>query len=134
MKILKTCVPFLTLFFLISFSTVQGDVKPVKDIRNINTIIIEKGTLSFSPKVILVKPGTTVTWANQDSQDHFLMFSSATSDAKTIENEPPVNEPLHPGDRFQHKVSHVGVYPFFCGIHNQMWGMVMVDEHVAGSR
>ncbi|MHB8482885.1 MAG: cupredoxin domain-containing protein [Nitrospiria bacterium] len=131
MKFLKTSIPFLTLFLLVSLSIVKGDVKPVQDVRNLNVITVEKGTLAFSPKVILVKPGTTVTWVNQDIQDHFLMFSSATSDVKTTENEPPVNEPLHPGTRYQHKISHTGIYPFFCGIHNQMWGMVMVDENVA---
>ena len=127
----KTYLPLLTIFLVSSFSIVKGDVKPVKDVRNLNVISVEKGTLAFSPKVILVKPGTTITWANQDIQQHFLMFSSATSDAITTENEPPVNEPLPPGVRFQHKVSHVGIYPYFCAIHNQMWGMVMVDENIA---
>jgi plastocyanin len=121
-----------TLFLLLfSLSLVKGSSKPVPDVRNLNIITIEKGTLSFSPKVVLVKPGTTLTWINQDVQDHFLMLSSATSNEKTLANEPPLNEPLSPGARFQHKITHTGIYPFFCAIHNQMWGMIMVDENVA---
>ncbi|MBI1822774.1 MAG: hypothetical protein HY200_02315 [Nitrospirae bacterium] len=119
---------FLLLF---SIPLVKGSSKPVPDVRNLNLITVEKGTLSFSPKVVLVPPGTTLTWVNQDIQDHFLMFSSAASNEKTLANEPPVNQPLPPGIRFQHKISHTGIYPFFCAIHNQMWGMVMVDENMS---
>jgi plastocyanin len=122
-------------FFLsISLSMVKGSSKPVKDVRNLNLITIEKGTLSFSPKVILVKPGTTVTWVNQDTQDHFLMFSPAASNAKSNEPDSMINQPLPPGARFQHKIERVGIYTYFCGIHNQMWGLVMVDENVASTR
>jgi len=123
---------FLPILFLLlsSITLVKGSSKPVPDVRNLNLIVVEKGTLSFSPKVVLVKPGTVLTWVNQDIQDHFLMLSSATSNEKTIANEPPVNQPLPPGTRFQHKISHTGIYPFFCAIHNQMWGMIMVDENV----
>ena len=120
----------LSLLFWILFSLpfVYGSARPVPDVRNIDRIVIQKGTFSFSPKVVLVKPGTTITWINEDIQDHFLMFSSALSNEKTLASEPPVNEPLPPGIQYRHKVSHTGIYPFFCAIHNQMWGMVMVDE------
>jgi plastocyanin len=123
---------FLPILFLLLFSLsfVNGSTKPVPDVRNLNLITVEKGTFSFTPRVVLVKPGTTLTWVNQDGQDHFLMLSSATSNEKTIANEPPLNEPLPPGARFQHKISHAGIYPFFCAIHNQMWGMVMVDDNI----
>lgn len=121
-------------FLFISLSMVKGTATPVKDVRNLNLITIEKGTLSFSPKVVLIKPGTTVTWVNQDIQDHFLMFSPAASNTKNNEPDLMINEPLPPGTRFQHKIGRVGIYTFFCGIHNQMWGMVMVDENVASTR
>jgi plastocyanin len=123
-------LPFLFVL-LFSLPPASGSSRAVPDVRNLSLITIEKGTLSFSPKVVLVRPGTTLTWVNQDVQDHFLMFSSATSNEKTMANEPPINQPLPPGIHFQHKVAHSGIYPFFCAIHNQMWGMVMVDENIA---
>lgn len=124
----------LPTFFLLLFCLplVKGSSKPVPDVRNLNIFTIEKGTLSFSPKVVLVKPGTVLTWINQDSQEHFLMLSPATSNEATIANEPPINQSLPPGGRFQHKINHIGIYPFFCAIHNQMWGMIMVDESASG--
>jgi len=108
------------LLSLSSVSLVKGSSKPVGDVRNKTEFTVEKGTFSFSPKVVLVRPGTNLTWINQDTQDHFLMLSNATSNEKTIASEPPINQPLPPGFRFQHKISHTGIYPFFCAIHNQM--------------
>ena len=126
------CIPALSLILFSSHA--GGEVKRAKDVRNLNLITVEKGTLLFSPRVVLVKPGTTITWSNQDDRDHFLMLSPATSSQASMTEEPPFNEALPPGALIKHKITHVGIYPFFCAIHNQMWGMVMVDEQVGGSK
>lgn len=132
-------VSFQVLFFSLGGGVSQGEEKKVeekkvKDVRNLTAITVEKGTLAFSPKVILVKPGTTLTFANQDDREHFLMLSPATSSETAMEEEPSLNAPLPPGAKITHKITHIGIYPYFCGIHNQMWGMVMVDNNVGSGK
>ncbi|HXN06973.1 MAG TPA: plastocyanin/azurin family copper-binding protein [Nitrospiria bacterium] len=134
MRKLIFVISFQIVFFSLAAGVSPGEEKKVKDVRGLTAITVEKGTLAFSPKIILVKPGTAITFANQDDREHFLMLSSATSSQTAMEEEPPLNEPLPPGAKITHKITHIGIYPYFCGIHNQMWGMVMVDNNVGSGK
>jgi plastocyanin len=72
--------------------------------------------LKFSPTGMTVKVGTTVVWTNNDTHNHTVqsehnIFSSAN---------------LAPGKSFSYTFNSVGTYNYYCAIHPDMKGMIIV--------
>jgi len=72
---------------------------------------------AFSPGVLTVPIGATVTWTNQDSVPHVV--ASAGDQFK----KSPV---LKPGQRFSNVFATAGTYSYFCSIHPRMTGKIIV--------
>ena len=74
---------------------------------------------AFSPATITVKPGTTVTWTNQDSASHTIMSDGtpAAFSSGTLAN----------GATYQFTFTSPGTYPYHCTIHPSMTGTVVVQ-------
>jgi plastocyanin len=72
----------------------------------------------FDPKELVVTAGTTVTWVNADDFPH-----TATSTAS-----PPVfdSKTLEKDDKFSFQFTTPGTYDFFCKLHPNMTGRVIV--------
>jgi plastocyanin len=70
---------------------------------------------TFSPPVITVRVGATVTWANKDEDAHTVAFDGA-----------PASRPLVNGDTYTHTFTQAGSYAYICSLHPFMQGMVMV--------
>jgi Icc protein len=73
---------------------------------------------TFSPKVLTIRAGTTVTWTNEDDIPHTVTSSDdrfKSSDA------------LDTGDRFALRFDKAGTYPYYCTIHPKMEGKVVVE-------
>ena len=72
----------------------------------------------FSPSVVVITPGSTIRFENQDPFDHNA-FSN-----------PPHGEfdfgLADRGSTVQKKLKHSGVYPVFCNIHSRMASFVIV--------
>ena len=72
----------------------------------------------FKPKTVVVKPGTKVTWTNDDSSIHDIKDTS------------PLGTPVGPsqskGDTFSITYGQPGTYSYVCGIHPYMTGSVEV--------
>lgn len=78
-----------------------------------NTIIIKD--FSFSPKVMTIKKGTTVTWINNDSPTHNIKGDAFKSmDLKT-------------GDTFEFTFNETGTFDYICGLHPKMTGTIIVE-------
>lgn len=71
---------------------------------------------TFSPAVLNVPVGTTVTWVNQDDTAH-----TVTSVDKKFGSQG-----LDTGDMFSYKFATPGTYSYFCSIHPQMVGKIIV--------
>jgi len=72
----------------------------------------------FAPATLEVKAGTEVVWANQDNFDHWVLADDKTSfDSKT----------LGEAATYAHTFTIPGTYPYFCNIHNQMKGAIVVS-------
>ncbi len=71
---------------------------------------------AFVPAVIQVAAGATVTWTNQDIEQHTVTARdhSFTSDA------------LATAQTFKHQFNQAGVAEYFCEIHPHMIGHVIV--------
>jgi plastocyanin len=73
--------------------------------------------LAFVPDSILVVPGTTVRWTNNDNVTH-----TVTSDPAGLFN----SGPLQPGESFEYRFDAPGSYSYICTIHPSMTGAVIV--------
>ena len=71
----------------------------------------------FSPFIVHVPPGTTVTWTNTGDQPH-----SATSDTQVWDSDI-----LQKGQSFSFKFDQPGSYDYFCKPHPFMRGKIVVD-------
>jgi plastocyanin len=72
---------------------------------------------AFLPQRITVKPGTTVTWTNDDDDSH-----TVASSAKLFKSGP-----LDTGDKFSFTFTTPGTYAYFCSVHPQMTGTIVVE-------
>jgi plastocyanin len=72
---------------------------------------------AFSPMVIQVRAGTTVTWTNRDTDNHTVTFMPAMMMNGTI---------LAPGGSFSYTFSAPGTYNYLCMYHQGMIGRVVV--------
>jgi plastocyanin len=77
---------------------------------------------AFSPERIVVKPGSTVTWINDDDIPHTVASSSKLFKSKTLDT----------ADKFSFTFTTPGAYEYFCSLHPHMTGTVVV-EGVSGS-
>ena len=72
---------------------------------------------TFTQPTITVRPGTTVTWINDDDIPHTVV----AADNKTFRSKV-----LDSGDRFTFTFATAGVYGYYCSIHPHMTGKVVV--------
>lgn len=71
----------------------------------------------FHPARLVVPVGTTVTWINHDEEPHLV----ASTDGG-FRNSPA----LDTGDRYSTRFRKPGTYTYFCSIHPQMVGTIVV--------
>lgn len=77
----------------------------------------------FSTPSVTVRPGTTVTWINQDDDAHTV---TSTSNAFRSPG-------LDTGETFSYTFTQPGTYEYFCTLHPLMTGKVVVTPERSGS-
>lgn len=78
---------------------------------------IDKNT--FVPERVVVKPGTTVRWINAERRTtHSVLFPE----------EKLESERLLPGESWERRFERPGLYPYTCGPHPEMKGVVVVAD------
>ncbi|MGE5027963.1 MAG: plastocyanin/azurin family copper-binding protein [Betaproteobacteria bacterium] len=79
---------------------------------------IEK--MEFAPQLVKIKPGTTVKWVNHEKRtNHSILFEKEGL---------PESDRLFPGESWQRTFDKPGAYPYVCGPHPDMTGVVEVAE------
>ena len=73
---------------------------------------------SFTPQVLNIAVGTTVTWTNSDDIPHTVV---STDDPKTFKSKA-----LDTDDKFSFTFTNAGSYSYFCSIHPKMTGTIVV--------
>ena len=71
---------------------------------------------SYSPGSITVAAGATVTWANNDNEQHTVTANDASWDSGIFDQ----------GGTYSRSFAAAGTYPYFCVIHPDMTGTVVV--------
>ena len=85
-----------------------------------HTVLVGISGFSFTPREIVVKPGSTVTWANHDQVPH-----TVTSKDKGGELS---SQALDTDDTYVHTFTRPGDYAYYCTVHPFMTGVVHVRQ------
>ena len=117
--------PVLLITFLLSVGFVFTPNLNAADFK----IVVKAGTKAFTPQAIKIKSGDTVTWMNNDQEEHFLTSAgpSGTKEVKRAEDL-FIHKLIHPGESYSHPFTEPEIYHYFCAIHNEMWGTVVVEK------
>lgn len=88
--------------------------------QNGNAVTVELAKISFSPQGIKIKPGTTVTWINNDPVAH---------NVRQIESAFLSPDAMDEGVTFSFTFETPGTYKYQCTLHHpNMNGVVIVED------
>jgi plastocyanin len=85
----------------------------------------------FSPNVLSVAPGTTVTWKNTDTVSHYVTSGVPTDNTTgTVFDSGNL---IKPAGTYQFTFANAGTFNYFCTVHPWMTGQVIVGGAAASS-
>jgi plastocyanin len=87
-----------------------------------------KTTDAYAPNPLEINVGDTVTWTNKDSQPHTVTSGSGGQPDGKFDSSPNFNPLMLPQGIFSHTFNEAGEFPYYCGLHPNMVGTVMVSE------
>ena len=71
---------------------------------------------AYTPQVLTVTPGTTVTWTNADEDPHTVTANDKSFHSAALDTD----------DRYSFTFTKLGEYAYFCSLHPHMIGKVIV--------
>ena len=83
--------------------------------QDANTIVMKN--FDFSPMMLSVKAGTTVTWKNLDGEPHTVVSPDGVFRSHALDQ----------GDAFTFKFDKPGTYKYICSIHPKMRAAIIVQ-------
>jgi plastocyanin len=84
--------------------------------------VVKIDNFTFSPATLIVAPGTTVTWTNDDDIPHTVAAKDKSFRSK----------PMDTGNQFSYTFATPGEYDYFCSLHPHMVGKIVVKSADAG--
>ena len=84
------------------------------------TITVEIKSFKFVPQEITIKSGTTVQWINKEKRGYHNAWFEAQGE--------PEPEYLFPEDTYDRSFTTAGDFPYRCGPHPEMTGVVHVTQ------
>lgn len=81
----------------------------------------EKDNSCYSPYLITVDAGSTITWTNNDNVIHTVTAGSPNTVSSGFDSGL-----FAAGETFEHTFEESGTYPYFCLLHPWMEGVVVV--------
>ena len=72
---------------------------------------------SFTPPIVTVPAGTAVTWTNSDDIPHTVLSDDQVFKSKALDTD----------EKFSYTFTKPGTYPYFCSIHPNMTGKIVVQ-------
>ncbi|SAK47322.1 plastocyanin [Caballeronia arationis] len=103
----------LTLFALAAIAA-----SPLARSANASDATIHIDNFAFSPQTLRVAAGTKVTWVNRDDMIHTIVDENKSTFKST---------PMDTDQSFSFVFAKPGTYRYFCSIHPQMTGTVVVE-------
>ena len=84
-------------------------------------IEVKIDNFTFNPKQVTVKAGDTITWVNHDDIPHTVASQTQAFRSKALDTD----------DKFSFTFATPGTYPYFCALHPQMTGTIVVEASAA---
>lgn len=78
--------------------------------------MVKISNFTFVPTVLTVKPGTTVTFENEDDIPHLVVANDGSFRSSALDTH----------DTYTITFSKPGDYPYFCSLHPHMQGKIVV--------
>ncbi len=101
--------------------------RPVRFTDPAHPVFVDIRGNSFSPKVIEVAAGTTVTWTNEDAFTYLAGEFSGIHNVVSVSGPTQLNSPmLGHGESWSYTFNEVGEYEYVCVPHPYMKGIVRV--------
>ena len=91
---------------------------PMQGMAADTVVIIKK--MKFQPQVVTVKKGATVRWENKEKRQYHSVWFEKLGEPET--------DYFFPDESYQRRFDKVGEYPYRCGPHEEMTGVVRVVE------
>ncbi len=85
-------------------------------------VAVKIDNFTFGPQDLKVKPGTTVTWTNEDDIPHTVVSPNNFR-----------SKPLDTDGTFTFTFTKLGIYKYFCSLHPHMTGTVTVEAETRGA-
>jgi plastocyanin len=82
---------------------------------------------AYQPNPVQVSVGDTVTWTNDDTQPHTVTSGQNGQPDGKFDSSPNFNPLMAPGQTFSHTFTEAGQYPYYCALHPNMVGTVIVS-------
>jgi plastocyanin len=82
----------------------------------VNSAAIQIDNFHYSPPTLVVAPGTTVTWTNDDDSPHSVREKDGQFKSAALDTD----------DKFSQTFTAPGEYEYFCSIHPYMTGKIVV--------
>jgi plastocyanin len=84
---------------------------------------IQIDNFTFAPQRLIVRAGTTVIWRNRDDIPHAIASSTRLFKSKALDTD----------DTYAFTLTTAGTYEYFCSLHPQMTGAIVVEDQVGGN-
>ena len=81
-----------------------------------NGAAVQIDNFHYSPAMLVVAPGTTVTWTNDDDSPHSVREKDGKFKSAALDTD----------DKFSQTFTAPGEYEYFCSIHPYMTGKIVV--------
>jgi len=92
-------------------------------------IVVKPGAKAFMPQEVKIRLGDKVSWVNESGEEHFLTSAGPSSKQVVIGTENlEIHQLIPAGASYAHSFKEPETYFYFCAIHNQMWGAVVVEK------
>lgn len=108
---------------------------PVHYDASADTVIVKIIGNSFYPKILDIKPGTTVKWVNEDVFTYLSGEFSGLHNVVALSGPSTFASPLltH-GESWTYTFNDLGEYNYMCAPHPYMRGIVRITESKGGAR
>ncbi len=80
------------------------------------TVAVQIHNFAFTPAVVTVTPGTTVTWTNTDEDPHTVNAVDKSFRSAALDTD----------DKYAFTFTKPGDYAYFCSLHPHMNGHIVV--------
>jgi plastocyanin len=117
------CAGLLQLALLAPLGAVAGPAADAATAATAADTEVKIDNFTFVPQRVTVKPGTTVTWINEDDIPHAIAATGKEFRSKVLDTN----------DKYSFTFKTMGTFEYFCSLHPHMTGTIVVEATAGGA-